>query len=58
MLLDGAGQAARSYQVFALPVSLLVDRRGMIVGTVLGIRDWVGPDARAYLGQLLVGPEA
>ena len=55
MLLDSAGQAAKSYQVFALPVSLLVDRRGMIVGTVLGIRDWVGPDARAYLGQLLVG---
>ena len=30
----------------------------MVVGTVLGIRDWVGPDARAYLGQLLVGPAA
>ena len=25
----------------------------MLVGTVLGIRDWAGPDARAYLGRLL-----
>ena len=58
MLLDTAGQAAERYQVFALPATFLVDRRGMVVGTVLGIRDWVGPDARAYLGQLLVGPEA
>lgn len=58
MLLDGAGQAAARYQVFALPVTFLVDRRGMVVGTVLGVRDWVGADARAYLGQLLVGPEA
>ena len=58
MLLDAAGQAAERYQVFALPATFLVDRRGMVVGTVLGVRDWVGPDARAYLGQLLVGPEA
>jgi peroxiredoxin len=58
MLLDGAGEVAQRYQVFALPVTFLVDRRGMVVGTVLGIRDWVGPDARAYLGQLLAGPDA
>ena len=58
MLLDSTGQVAERYQVFALPVTFLVDRRGMVVGTVLGIRDWVGPDARAYLGQLLAGPEA
>ena len=58
MLLDSAGQVAERYQVFALPVTILVDRRGMVVGTVLGIRDWVGPDARAYLGRLLAAPEA
>ena len=58
MLLDSAGRTARRYQVFALPATFLVDRRGSLVGTALGIRDWVGPDARAYLGQLLVGPAA
>ena len=58
MLLDAAGQVAERYQVFALPVTFLVDRQGRVVGTVLGIRDWVGADARAYLGQLLAGREA
>ena len=28
----------------------------MLVGTVLGIRDWVSPDASAYLDRLLVVP--
>jgi hypothetical protein len=30
----------------------------MVVGTVLGIRDWVGPDARAYLDRILAASEA
>ena len=50
-------RAAR-YEVFALPATFVVDRRGSLVGTILGIRDWVGPDARAYLRQLLLAPEA
>jgi cytochrome c biogenesis protein CcmG/thiol:disulfide interchange protein DsbE len=58
MLLDGDGRVTERYQVFALPVTFIVDRRGMLVGTVLGIRDWLGPDARAYLDRLLAKPEA
>jgi peroxiredoxin len=58
MLMDAEGLVSERYQVFALPVTVLVDRRGMLVGTVLGIRDWVGSDARAYLGRLLAVPEA
>jgi peroxiredoxin len=53
MLLDTEGRSAQSYQVYALPVTFVVDRQGMVVGTALGIRDWAGPDARAYLGRLL-----
>jgi thiol-disulfide isomerase/thioredoxin len=58
MLLDDDGRAGRAYQVFALPATFVVDRRGTLVGTVLGGRDWAGPDARAYLRQLLAAPEA
>ena len=50
--------AGQAYQVFALPATFIVDRRGSLVGTVLGIRDWAGSDARAYLRQLLATPEA
>jgi peroxiredoxin len=57
MLLDSEGRVGQTYPVFALPVTFVVDRRGMLVGTVLGIRDWTGPDARAYLGRLLAAPE-
>lgn len=58
MLLDTEGRAGQAYQVFALPATYVVDRRGMLVGAVLGIRDWVGADARAYLRQLLAAPAA
>jgi thiol-disulfide isomerase/thioredoxin len=58
VLLDAEGRVSERYQVFALPVTAFVDRRGMLVGTVLGIRDWTGPNARAYLGTLLAEPEA
>jgi peroxiredoxin len=58
MLLDGEGRVAQTYQVFALPATFVLDRRGTLVGTVLGIRDWTGPDARAYFDRLLTAPEA
>ncbi len=58
VLLDAEGRSSERYQVFALPATFLVDRRGALVGTVLGIRDWTGPDARAYLGRLLALPQA
>ena len=57
-LLDADGGVARRYQVFGLPATFVVDRRGMLVGSVLGIRDWAGPGARAYFGRLLAMPEA
>ncbi|HEY7601762.1 MAG TPA: TlpA disulfide reductase family protein [Methylomirabilota bacterium] len=58
VLLDADGRAGQAYQVFALPATFVVDRRGALVGTVLGSRDWAGPDARAYLRQVLAAPEA
>ena len=58
MLLDTEGRVGQLYQVFALPATFVVDRQGTLVGTVLGIRDWVGPGARAYLDRLLAVPQA
>ena len=36
MLLDKKGAVAERYQVYALPATFVVNRRGMVVGTVLG----------------------
>jgi len=58
VLLDKRGDVAERYQVYALPATFVLNRRGMLVGTVLGGRDWLGTDARGYLGQLLAEPEA
>jgi peroxiredoxin len=58
MVLDTDGRTSQLYQVFALPATFVIDRQGMLVGTVLGIRDWAGPGARAYLGRLLATPQA
>jgi thiol-disulfide isomerase/thioredoxin len=53
VLLDTDGALTRQYRVTALPTSVLIDRRGALVGTVLGFRDWAAPEARAYLRGLL-----
>jgi thiol-disulfide isomerase/thioredoxin len=53
VLLDGEGAVARRYRVTGLPASFFVDRRGALVGSVLGIRDWQGAAARRYIEGLL-----
>ena len=53
VLLDGNGAVARRYRVAGLPASFFVDRRGALVGSVLGIRDWQGAAARRYIEGLL-----
>jgi peroxiredoxin len=56
--LDEEGTVTAQYHVFALPTTVVVDRHGRHVGTALGIRDWTGGDARAYVRGLLAAPEA
>jgi peroxiredoxin len=58
LLLDRDGQVSARYQVYALPVTFLIDGRGRVVGTALGIRDWGGLDAQAYFRELLAAPAA
>jgi thiol-disulfide isomerase/thioredoxin len=53
VVLDGEGAVARRYRVTGLPASFFVDRRGALVGSVLGIRDWQGAAARRYIEGLL-----
>lgn len=53
VLLDPEGAVAARYRVVGLPGSYFIDRSGLLVGSVLGLRDWSSPEARRYLHQLL-----
>jgi hypothetical protein len=44
---------AARFRVQGLPATFLVDRSGALVGVALGLRDWTGAAARAYLDRLL-----
>jgi len=55
IFLDQTGGAARTVGALGLPVTLLVDRRGMEVGRLVGPAEWDSPEAVAlvqkYLGK-------
>jgi len=49
VLLDPDKEAARAYQTFRFPESLLVGRDGVIVERYIGSKDW---DASAYVARI------
>lgn len=53
VLLDRDGAVARRYRVAGLPTSFVIDRRGSVVGSVIGFRDWAAPPAQAYVRGVL-----
>ena len=53
VLLDRDGAVARRYRVAGLPTSFFIDRRGAVVGSVIGFRDWAAPPAQAYVRGVL-----
>lgn len=52
VLLDQEGQVSRLYRVFSLPTTYLLDRHGMLVGRVVGPREWDGADAKRLIRVL------
>lgn len=52
-LLDADGAVAARYGVRGLPSTYLVDRAGLLVGQVIGPRDWADEPARSLLRSLL-----
>ena len=54
VLLDESGDVTgRVYGVFGPPTVYFVDRRGNLVGRLVGTRDWESPAARKFVEQLL-----
>jgi peroxiredoxin len=52
-LLDRDGKVFELYQAWALPMSAIVNKRGELVGKVMGYRDWHGEEARQLFRELL-----
>ena len=54
VLLDESGDTTgRAYGVFGPPTAYFVDRRGNLVGRVVGPRDWGSPAGRKFIEALL-----
>ncbi len=57
VLLDQSGEVAgKGYGVWAPPTAYLVDRRGRLVGRLVGPRGWDSPAARNFVLALLEAP--
>jgi peroxiredoxin len=52
-LLDPKMAVAREYGVRWLPVTVVRDRKGMIVGRAIGARDWNGKEALEFIQPLI-----
>lgn len=54
VLLDRSGNVAGEvYGVWGTPTLYFVDRRGQLIGRVVGPRSWASPAARAFVLALL-----
>jgi peroxiredoxin len=56
-LLDRDGKVFELYQAWALPVSIVINKRGEIVGRAMGSKDWYSEEA-VQLFQKLVAEES
>ena len=52
VLLDPKAKTARAYGVNMIPVSFFINREGLIIGIVVGERDWVSPKAWSAVKEL------
>lgn len=52
-VLDSDGSVGFSYGIRPIPATYLVDRDGMVLWRVQGLREWDSPAAREYFDELL-----
>lgn len=55
ILHDPSGSIRRSYEIFAVPESFVIDRNGVIIKRVIGAADWDAPVNQALIRSLLDG---
>lgn len=53
VLFDPQGKVSDKYEFRGHPVTFLIDRKGFLVGRVMGERNWSSPEAKALVMDLL-----
>jgi peroxiredoxin len=53
VLIDEDGSVFQAYLVRGLPATYLIDRKGLMVGRAIGLRDWYSDEARAFIRSLV-----
>jgi peroxiredoxin len=53
VLLDSTSEVGRQYGVRGLPTTYLIDPDGLLIGAVIGARDWHRTEAKALIAGLL-----
>ena len=53
VLFDTEGKVSENYEFRGHPATFLIDRKGFLVGKVIGERNWSSPEARALVADLL-----
>ena len=52
--LDFTGTTAKAFPLYGLPISYLIDRRGLVIGYMVGAADWNSPEAMKFLSHYIV----
>jgi peroxiredoxin len=52
-LLDQDGKVAERYQAWALPVSVIISKRGEMAAKAMGARDWASQESLRFFRELL-----
>jgi len=53
VLFDYEGKVAEKYDFRGHPVTFLIDRRGFLLGKVIGERDWSSAEAKTLIKEIL-----
>ena len=52
-LLDAEGKVFKLYQAWSLPTTTIVNKKGRVVGNVIGYRGWHKPQMKEFFRRLL-----
>ncbi len=53
IMMDPEGEVGLLYGAFGLPVTYLIDRKGVVLARMWGPADWYSPGARKLIGELV-----